>query len=100
MFINIMVFLIIATGLVSTIVSIQEYLKIKKDTQHSPKTQVEKSKKTEAIIYIILNVAYFIVGILLILKLISIQSALIYMIISKSIEKIVEYKIKRKIREL
>ena len=90
-----MIFLIIAAGLFSIIVSIQEYLKIKKDTQYNSETQLQKSKKTEAIIYIILNVVYIIVGILLVLEVISIQYALIYMIISKVVEKIVQYMMKK-----
>lgn len=96
MFYDVMLFIIVASGLVLVGISIQDYIKTKKEIGNNPETKLQKSRKTEAIIYIILNLIYLFMGILLYLKLISLAFALTYMIISNITERIVQNVLKKK----
>nr|WP_300005868.1 hypothetical protein [Tissierella sp.] len=96
MFYDVMLFILIASGLVVVGISTQEYIKIKKDIKNNSETKLQKRDKTEAIIYIILNLIYLFVCILLWLEVVSLLFAVSYMILSNILERIVQHMLKNK----
>lgn len=96
MIIDIMIWILMAFGVVMTVIAIVDYLKLTINTKENLQTKSKKQDKAQALLNILLGIVYFLLGLFLVIKLIPAEYAFIFFIIIVLLEKIVKYLIKQK----